>query len=206
MLPLRSRLRRDLLTYFYTNRSARGYVRQLAEILGVDSTNLSRELARLEAQGLLRSEIEGRQRYYSLNPDYPYQKPVFALLQGAVGIEPTLQRALRAIEGIEEASIFGSFARGNADAMSDVDVLIVGKPDQSALAAAMRKAEKVLNRPVNYTVLTPRELRSKLQAGDALVADIWKGQRIELIRDDHEAAKARPRTGSAISGRRRKEG
>src|ERR1700747_1506719 len=59
MISLRSELRRKLLTYFYTNRAARVYVRQLASALGVDSTNLSRELARLEREGLLRSEIEG---------------------------------------------------------------------------------------------------------------------------------------------------
>jgi len=60
MISLRSDLRRKLLTFFYVNRSARAYVRQLAVELQVDSTNLSRELARLEREGLLRSEIEGR--------------------------------------------------------------------------------------------------------------------------------------------------
>ena len=129
MISLRSKLRRDLLTYFYMNRSARVYVRQLAVILDVDSTNLSRELARLESDGLLQSEVEGRQRYYSINPDYAYLKPVFALLQGTVGIQPTLKRTLRAVSGIEAASIYGSFAKGEADAASDVDVLIIGQPD-----------------------------------------------------------------------------
>jgi len=91
MISLRSGLRRKLLTYFYLNRSARVYVRQLAAALHVDSTNLSRELGRLEAEGLLRSEIEGRQRYYSVNPQYPYLKAVLSLLQGTVGIVPTLR-------------------------------------------------------------------------------------------------------------------
>lgn len=156
-------------------------MRQLAIILGVDSTNLSRELARLESDGLLRSAVEGRQRYYSINPDYPFLKPVFALLQGTVGIRPTLARTLQKVSGIEEASIYGSFAKGEADAASDIDVLVIGKPDQAQLATEIRKAEKALNRPVNYTVLTPRELKTKLDAHDAFITDIWAGKRIELI-------------------------
>jgi predicted transcriptional regulator with HTH domain len=71
MISLRSDLRRKLLTFFYVNRSARIYVRQLAVALAADSTNVSRELARLAREGLLRAETEGRQLYYSINRDYP---------------------------------------------------------------------------------------------------------------------------------------
>jgi len=135
MISLRSELRRKLLTYFYTNRTARVYVRQLASALQVDSTNLSRELSRLEQSGLLRSEVEGRQRYYSINPQYPYRKAVFSLLQGTVGIVPTLTTALRRVQGIEGAFLYGSFAKNEADAASDIDLLIVGQPDAARLAA-----------------------------------------------------------------------
>lgn len=207
MISLRSKLRRDLLTYFYTNRSARVYVRQLARILDVDSTNLSRELGRLESEGLLQSEVEGRQRYYSINSDYPYLKAVFTLLQGSVGIQPTLEQAVRSIEGIEAVSIYGSFAKGEADAASDIDLLIIGDPDQAQLAIEIRKAEKVLNRPVNYTVLTSRELKAKLKARDAFVSDIWAGKRIELIANEQDkATENRSKTGKAVPGRRRKKG
>lgn len=119
MISLRSELRRKLLTFFFMNRLARVYVRQLASALNVDSTNLSRELARLESDGLLRSETEGRQRYYSIDPQYPYLKAVFALLQGTIGIIPTLSVALHRIPGIEDAYLYGSFAKNEEDGSSD---------------------------------------------------------------------------------------
>jgi len=181
MISLRSDLRRRLLTYFYVSRSARPYVRQLASELSVDSTNLSRELARLEREGLLRSETEGRQRYYSINPTYPYLKPVFALLQGSIGIPPMLKEALKRVSGIQAASIYGSVAKDEADATSDIDVLIVGQPDQAQLAAQIRRAEKTLRREINYTLFTPKELEQKLKAGETFACDIWNGKRIELI-------------------------
>jgi predicted nucleotidyltransferase len=181
MISLRSDLRRKLLTFFYVNRSARVYVRQLAGELQADSTNVSRELARLQQEGFLRSEPEGRQLYYSINRDYPYLKPVFALLQGSVGIQPTLKHALESVPGIRSAWLFGSLARNEADASSDIDLLIVGKPDQTRLAAQARNAEKTLRREINSTVLTPKELKRRLKKGDAFIADIWNGKRIELI-------------------------
>lgn len=209
MISLRSNLRRSLLTLFYVNRSARAYVRQLAAAIGADSTNVSRELARLEREGFLRSETEGRQRYYSINPAYPYLKPVFALLQGSVGVEPTLRHALQAISGVESAWIYGSFAKNEADAASDIDVLILGQPDQRQLASEIRKAEKALRREINYTVLSSPELNRRLARRDAFIADIWNGKRVELIghgpdqTDQTTAGKSE--SVQAVSGRRAQE-
>jgi len=188
MFSLRSELRRKLLTYFYVNRTARVYVRQLALALQADSTNLSRELARLEKEGLLRSEPEGRQLYYSLNRSYPYLKPLFALLQGSIGIVPALRAALQAVSGIGSAWLYGSFAKDEADAASDIDVLIVGQPDQEQLASEIGKTEKVLRREINYTVLSPRELARRLKAGDPFIADIWNGKRVGLIEHNEDKA------------------
>lgn len=190
MLALRSELRRKLLTYFCTNRSARVYVRQLASALGVDSTNLSRELARLERDGLLRSEIEGRQRYYSINLQYPYLKAFFSLLRGTVGIVPTLKAALHRVPGIDQAYLYGSFAKNEADATSDIDLLIVGQPEASNLARKISRLEKTLNREVSYTVWKPQELKRKLAAHDPFLTDIWQGKRIELIGDEQDKATA----------------
>ena len=190
MISLRSDLRKGLLTHLYSNRSARFYVRQMAALLGVDPTNLSRELSRLETEGLLRSEIEGRQRYYSINPKYPYLKPLFTMLQGSIGIVPTLQHALKGIRGVGAAYIYGSLAKGEADASSDIDLLIIGQPEQSALASEIRRAEKMLHREVNYTLLKPQELKRKLNMHDPFVTDIWEGKRITLIDNEQNEATA----------------
>ena len=207
MFSLRSELRRKVLTFFYVNRTARIYVRQLAAALGADSTNVSRELARMEREGLLRSEMEGRQLYYSLNREYPFLKPLFALLQGSVGVEPALKEALGKVEGIQAAWLYGSFAKNEADAKSDIDVLIVGRPDAAQLAGEIRKAEQALRREINYTVLTSPKLKHRLAAGDAFVADIWNGKRIELIGDEeYQTATSTATSGEAVPRRRREKG
>jgi predicted nucleotidyltransferase len=200
MISLRSDLRRKLLTFFYVNRSARIYVRQLAVALAADSTNVSRELARLAREGLLRAETEGRQLYYTINRDYPYLNPVFSLLQGSIGIEPELRHALQAVPGIQQAWLFGSFAKNQADASSDIDLLLIGEPDQAQLAVQLRRAEKTLRREINSTVFTPQELKRRLRKADPFVTDIWNGNRVELIAHGDEAAENRHQAGAAVLG------
>jgi len=157
----------------------------------------------LEQEGFLRAEIEGRQLYYTVNRDYPYLKPVFALLAGSVGIEPALRASLRAIAGIQAAWIYGSYAKDEADAMSDIDLLIAGQPDQAQLAAEIRQVEKTLRREINYTVLTSRELKRRIARRDAFIADVWNGKRIELVSDgDNETAANQSPASKAVRGRR----
>jgi len=203
MFSLRSTLRRKLLTFFYVNRSARVYVRQLAQALQVDSTNLSRELKQLEREGILNSEVEGRQLYYTLNRVNPNLKPLFQLLQGSIGMVPALKEALASVNGIHSAWLYGSFAKGDADAASDIDVLIIGSPDQALLASPLRSAEGALHREINYTVLSPRELQKRLNVGDPFVSDIWHGKRVELIDGNgNPAPEDRSQTGPPLPRRR----
>lgn len=71
MLDLRSKARQQLLAYYFTNPTARHHLRDLAERLSIDPSNLSKELGRLESEGLFRSELSGRQKYFQLNREYP---------------------------------------------------------------------------------------------------------------------------------------
>ena len=85
------------------------------------------------------------------------------------------------IEGIEEAYLYGSFARNQQDAASDIDVLVIGAPRGEALAEAIRKIERQLGREVSYTVLTRRELNSRRTRKDAFLENVWHNKRVPLV-------------------------
>ncbi len=106
MLTLRSKPRREALAYFYRNPKARVYVRRLALQIGVDSTNLSRELAALAREGFLRGELEGRQLYYSINPHYRNLRAVMDLMSEFFAEEsaepPETFRARKEREALED--------------------------------------------------------------------------------------------------------
>src|SRR5215831_9183845 len=134
MFDFRSRTRRRLLAYYFTNPTARHHLRDLAERLSTDPSNLSKELRRLERAGLFRSEVSGRQKYFQLNREYPLFDEVRRIVGKTIGAVETIRESLKKIEGIDEAYLYGSFARNQQDAASDIDVLVVGTPSEEVLA------------------------------------------------------------------------
>jgi predicted nucleotidyltransferase/predicted transcriptional regulator with HTH domain len=181
MLDLRSKARRRLLAYFFTNPAARLHLRDLAERLGIDPSNLSKELGRLEREGLFQSEVSGRQKYFQLNREYPLFDEVRSIVAKTIGAVPLIAQSLQKIEGIGEAFLYGSFARNQQDAVSDVDVLVIGNPKGEALAEAMQKLERRLGREVNYTVLTRREFDLRRARKDAFLENVWHNKRVSLV-------------------------
>ena len=85
MLDLRSKARQQLLAYYFTNPTARHHLRDLAERLSIDPSNLSKELGRLERDGLFRSEVIGRQKYFQLNREYPLFDEVRKIVAKTIG-------------------------------------------------------------------------------------------------------------------------
>src|SRR5260370_37821071 len=111
MLDLRSKARQHLLAYCFTNPTARHHLRDLAERLSIDPSNLSKELGRLERDGLFRSEVIGRQKYFQLNRGYPLFDEVRKIVAKTIGVAHLIAQSLKRIEGIDQAYLYGSLAR-----------------------------------------------------------------------------------------------
>jgi len=184
VLDLRSKARQHLLAYYFTNPTARHHLRDLAGRLSIDPSNLSKEFARLEREGLFRSEVNGRQKYFQLNRKYPLFDEVRKIVAKTIGAAPLIAQSLTKIKGIDEAYLYGSFARNQQDAASDIDVLVIGAPREEVLAQAARRLERQLGREINYTVLTPREFKSRRARKDAFLENVWHNERVSLVGPD----------------------
>jgi predicted nucleotidyltransferase len=181
MLGLRSHLRQKLLRYYFTNPASTHYVRELARILEVDATNLSKELSRLAAEGLFVSEPRGKHTYFRLNRQYRLYNEIRGIVSKTFGVTDTLAKSLKQLSGIEKAYLYGSFAQDRQDATSDVDVLVVGNPVPLDLAAAVQRLESTLGRDVNYVVMSAGEFNRRMRKHDPFLADIWRNPKIELV-------------------------
>src|ERR1700686_2507791 len=156
MLDFRSKARQQLLAYYFTSPTARHHLRDLAERLSLDPSNLSKELGRMERDGLFRSEVIGRKKYFQLNREYLLFDEVRKIVAKTIGAAQLIAQSLKRIGGIEEAYLYGSVASNQQDAASDIDVLVIGSPHEEDLAQAVGRLERQLGREINYTVLTPK--------------------------------------------------
>lgn len=140
---------------------------ELAARAGLSPGTAHREINRLEEAGILRSRRTGRERRVGPNEDSPFFADLRALLMKAFGPVVVLGEAFARVDGIEEAFVFGSWARRyrgeRADAPTDLDVLVVGDPDPGAVYDACRAAEEQAGLAVNPTILT----RSEWEGGES---------------------------------------
>ncbi len=90
---LRAETQEKILVYLLLRGS--GYGKLIAEFYDVPANPIQKQLARLEADGVVVSHLIGKVRNYELNPRYPFMEPLKALLKAAVAAyPPELQSAL----------------------------------------------------------------------------------------------------------------
>jgi predicted nucleotidyltransferase len=100
--------------------------RRIAELAAVPPSSAARVLDELESIGLVTSRPVGAARVYRLNRHHVLWNPIEAILASQARLEQVAMNAVRAITqtGVTLAT-FGSFARGDARANSDIDLLLV---------------------------------------------------------------------------------
>ncbi len=161
LFPLfRSRLQGELLAYVLTRPDTERTASEIAKAVDAPLSSVSRELDRLVGAGLLQQRSLGRARLVSANTDSPLLAPTTELVLHTFGPRFVIAEAFRDLQGADEAWIFGSWAARYSGRPgpppADVDVLIVGRPDRSAMYEAAQRAEARLGIPVNTTVRSRR--------------------------------------------------
>ena len=182
-----SKLRTDLLLYFFDHPEAEEYLRDLARRLKVDPTNLQRELGRWEKEGLFNSRFLGKQKFFKLNPKYPFLKEFKSIVSAKVGLESQLKK-IGEINGVDFAFIYGSYARGKDKYDSDIDLLIIGKPDLDEIAGFVEQVEKKGKREINYRIIAEKELANMIKENNSFILGLLKNRKVFIYGSQKEFA------------------
>ena len=160
---------------FYTN-----------EVIGLAQSGagaVQRELTGLAEAGLLTVRKQGNQKHFQANA----ASPVFAELRGLVlktmGLADVVRAALAPLAPqIERAFVFGSIAKQQDTAQSDVDLLVVSDTlGYGDVFAALEGASQTLGRTINPALYSAADFRSR-QAGDnAFITRVMQQPKIWLI-------------------------
>ncbi|MEX2310721.1 MAG: nucleotidyltransferase domain-containing protein [Pirellulales bacterium] len=184
-------VRQELLAVTLMHPDQWWYLSDLAAHLKRTPSSLQRELARLADAGVLETRQEANRTYYRPNADCPLLAELTGLIAKTVGVADVLRRALAPFaRQIDWAFIYGSLARGEEISESDVDLLVIGGVKLSELARPLKSAERQLGRPVNPTIFPRREFAAKLRAGQHFVRSVVSGEKLFLLGDPREFAKA----------------
>jgi predicted nucleotidyltransferase len=184
---LGSKLRAKVLGWLFSHPDERYFVRQLTSLVKEDSTNVSRELARLEKTGILVTTTEGKQKYYQANRQSPLFNELHGLMLKTVGVADIIKKALEPrIADIKLALIFGSVGKRTENRFSDVDLLVVGDITFGEVVDLTATAEGTLNREFNPVVYTLAEFNKRLSENHYFISDVLSGDKIFIVGDENE--------------------
>jgi len=167
------------------------YYRQLTrELKGLSVGTLQRELDTLSQLGLVERSTVGNQVFYRANRSHPVFSELRALVAKTVGSTAMLRSALAPLaDFISIAFIYGSIARQEERAESDIDLMVVGKATLEDVLGTLARTEASLRRAVNPTVYSVPEFKKKLASGNHFLNSVMRGEKIFLIGDEDELRK-----------------
>ena len=167
------------------------FLRQIARQTGTSAGTARRELNLLAETGLIARSVLGSQVFYRANRDHPVFPELRALLAKTMGVFELLKKALAPLSRkIDFAFVYGSVARGDDNASSDIDLMVVGAVSLDDLLDAVSPLEKQLRRPVNPTIYSLKDLKQRYRAGNHFLRSLKNTSKVFLIGHEDDFRKA----------------
>lgn len=188
MKPL-TKNRAELLKLFLTNPDRDFYMGEIGRILGKKPGTFQRTLNNMVSEGILKSEYRANARYFKADKNYPLYKELKSIVFKTVGVQGNIRKLLEEIGNIKFAFIYGSFAKAKENYLSDIDILVIGNPNEDRLIRELDKLEKKLQREINYKLYTSVELKKEMEEKEPFLLEILKDKKIMLIGDENELRK-----------------
>lgn len=148
---------------------------------------MQRELARLVHSGLVTLRQSGNQKHYQANSASPIFEELRSITRKTVGLAEPLREALQPLANrIKAAFIYGSVAKREDTAASDVDLMLVSvELSYADVFGTLEAASQQLGRTVNPTIYTSKDLTGGRPSGSAFIKRVLEQPKIWLLGDEH---------------------
>jgi len=148
---------------------------------------IQRELKTLTDAGILTTEKRGRQKFYSVNKSHPIFPDLRNIVFKTFGVISQVKDALKLLEKkIKVAFVYGSFARGEEDAGSDIDLFVIGGAPLDEIVSALTKVENAIGREINPGLFSEAEFKKKKSQKNHFVRSVMKSEREFVIGSEDE--------------------
>jgi predicted nucleotidyltransferase len=167
------------------------YTNEIVRSANMGRGTVKRELEQLVSAGLLVLTREGNQLHYQANPRCPIYNELLGIVKKTFGIADVIRSALLPFDAeIDLAFIYGSVAKGEETATSDIDLMVVSESiAYSELMVELANAEESLGRTINPTIYTMKEMKSKFKKDNAFVVRVMKQPKLWIKGSEDDVRK-----------------
>ena len=181
-----SEARVKVLELFTLNAGSEFYLREIAQRTGLAVRSVQRTVKDLSEIGILDREARGNSVYFRLNAANPITLDLKAIFLKTVGLGELIMEALADESQIDAAFVFGSVAKGDEIASSDIDVAIIGKIASRRLTDIVTNLERQTGREVNITTFSREEWGERISTGDHFATTLLREPKILLVGDENK--------------------
>lgn len=167
------------------------FANEVVRLAAMGTGSVHRELERLTVAGLLVESRVGNQRHFQANAASPIFEELRGIAVKTFGLVDVLRDALLPLAAqIEAAFIYGSIARREDTARSDIDLMVLAETlAYPELYAALGEVEPRLGRTINPTLYKPGELRRKLAEGNAFANRVLSQSKLFVLGTEDDLPK-----------------
>lgn len=185
-----SRAQQRVLAILFGDPSESFYANQIIRLAGVGTGAVQRELAKLADAGLITVTRRGNQKHYHANRASPIYDELRGLVLKTFGLGDVLRQALAPLAGqIEVAFVFGSVAKREDSAASDIDLMVMSDSlSYAELFSALEQASATLQRPVNPSLYTPSELTKRIADTNSFIIRVLEQPKLWILGTEDDFA------------------
>ncbi len=168
-LLISGKTRLKVLTKFFLAPEVHGHLRGLAEEFGESTNAIRLELNRFEQGGLLVSGMEQNRKVFRANRRHPLFNDITSILRKHTGVDSLVEKVISRIGNVTQAYLTGDMAVGRDSRR--IELVLVGDDiNLDNLERLSAKAEKLINRDIACTILTPAEAERQINGR----RDVWQ--------------------------------
>jgi predicted nucleotidyltransferase len=194
------KIRRGILAATYGQPDRWWYLSELAQQLNTTPSSLQRELQSLVSSGILRRRRDGRRAYFQAETESPIFDELHSIITKTMGVAEALKDALSKFnDRVACAFLYGSVARRQEHALSDVDLMVIGSVGLSELSPPLRVLEKKFGREINATCYSPEEFRNKVKSENHFIMNVLRGEKTFLKGNESELESLAGKPGRAAA-------
>lgn len=183
-----NKVQQRVLGVLFGNPGRTFFTNEIIRVAAAGTGAVQRELARLESAGLVTTQRVGNQKHFQANVNAPVFPELRALVLKTSGLADQLRAALAArTSDIRAAFIYGSVAKQQDTATSDVDVMIISDELTYAdLFPLLEETTRILGRTVNPTVYSVAEFAKRIGKRNAFITRVFEQPKIWLVGNEND--------------------
>lgn len=176
-MTLFSKSRTEILRQLFGITPNEFHIREIVRQSNLNVSTIRQELKTLSEMNLITSIRKGNRLYCTANQNHPLYSDLRNIVIKSFGIIDVLQPKFSTID-VEVVFIYGSFARNEAKANSDIDIMVIGNLELEKLTECLVGVPEQLEREVNPIILSANKLEEKLFNNDPFITEIMNAPKM----------------------------